>query len=62
VRDQSIDTSTSARMFFQILGAVAEPEHALMTERTPNGLAAARARGRTGGQKPKPTPFQAKIA
>jgi DNA invertase Pin-like site-specific DNA recombinase len=40
-------------MFFQILGAIAEFEHALMSERTRDGLAAARARGRTGGQKPK---------
>ncbi len=40
-------------MFFQILGAIAEFEHALMSERTMDGLEAARARGRTGGQKPK---------
>src|SRR6266704_2238686 len=37
-------------------------EHALMSERTMDGLAAARARGRTGGQKPKLTPRQARIA
>lgn len=50
VLDQGIDTSTAVgRMFFQILGAIAEFEHALMSERTMNGLAAARARGRTGG-------------
>ena len=36
--------------------------HALMSERTMDGLAAARARGRTGGQKPKLTPRQARIA
>ncbi|MCY0924364.1 MULTISPECIES: recombinase family protein, partial [unclassified Streptomyces] len=54
VLDQGIDTSTAVgRMFFQILGAVAEFEHALMSERTMDGLEAARARGRTGGQKPK---------
>ncbi|WP_418789490.1 recombinase family protein [Paenarthrobacter ilicis] len=40
-------------MFFQILGSIAEFKHALMSERTRDGLAAARARGRTGGQKPK---------
>ena len=34
-------------MFFQIAGAIAEFEHALMSERTMDGLAAARARGRT---------------
>jgi hypothetical protein len=45
VLDQGIDTSTAVgRMFFQILGAIAEFEHALMSERTRDGLAAARAR------------------
>lgn len=54
VLDQGIDTSTAiGRMFFQILGSIAEFEHALMSERTIDGLTAARARGRTGGQKPK---------
>ena len=63
VLDQGIDTSTAVgRMFFQILGAIAEFEHALMSERTLDGLSAARARGRTGGQKPKLTPRQARIA
>jgi len=63
VLDQGIDTSTAVgRMFFQILGAIAEFEHALMSERTRDGLEAARARGRTGGQKPKLTPRQARIA
>lgn len=63
VLDQGIDTSTAiGRMFFQILGAVAEFEHALMSERTMDGLAAARARGRTGGQKPKLGPRQVKLA
>lgn len=63
VLDQGIDTSTAiGRMFFQILGAIAEFEHALMTERTMDGLAAARARGRTGGQKPKLGPRQVRLA
>ncbi len=63
VIDQGIDTSTAVgRMFFQILGAIAEFEHALMAERTRDGLAAARARGRTGGQRPKLSPRQARIA
>ena len=44
------------------LGAIAEFEHALMSERTRDGLDAARARGPTGGQKPKLTPRQAKVA
>lgn len=63
VLDQGIDASTAVgRMFFQILGAVAEFEHALMSERTMDGLEAARARGRTGGQKPKLGPRQVKLA
>jgi DNA invertase Pin-like site-specific DNA recombinase len=63
VLDQGIDTSTAVgRMFFQILGAIAEFEHALMSERTMNGLEAARARGRTGGQKPKLGPRQVQLA
>ena len=63
VRDQGIDTSTAVgRMFFHILGAIAEFEHALMSERTMDGLAAARARSRTGGQKPKLGPRQVALA
>lgn len=63
VLDQGIDTSTAVgRMFFQILGAIAEFEHALMSERTLDGLEAARARGRTGGQKPKLGPRQVSLA
>ncbi|MFI9569216.1 recombinase family protein [Streptomyces rishiriensis] len=61
-RDQGIDTPTAAgRMFFQNLGAVAEFEHAPMSERTVDGLEAARARGRTGGQKPKLGPRQVQL-
>jgi len=61
VLDQGIDTSTAVgRMFFQILVAIAE--HALMSERTMDGLAAARARGRSGGQKPKFGPRQVQLA
>lgn len=63
VLDQGIDTSTAVgRLFFQIIGAIAEFEHSLMSERTMDGLAAARARGRTGGQKPKLGPRQVKLA
>ncbi|WP_239340683.1 recombinase family protein [Frankia sp. CiP3] len=60
VLDQGIGTSTAVgRMFFQILSAIiAEFEHALMSERTRDGLEAARARGPTGGQKAKLTPRQ----
>lgn len=63
VIDQGIDTSTHVgQMFFHILGAIAEFEHALIVDRTMQGLAAARARGRTGGQKPKLRPRQIKLA
>jgi DNA invertase Pin-like site-specific DNA recombinase len=63
VLDQGIDTSNAVgRLFFQIIGAIAEFEHSLMSERTMDGLAAARARGRTGGQKPKLGPRQVKLA
>ena len=63
VLDQGIDTSTAVgRLFFQIIGAIAEFEHSLMSERTMDGLAAARARGRTGGQKPKLGRRQVKLA
>jgi DNA invertase Pin-like site-specific DNA recombinase len=63
VLDQGIDTSAPVgKMFFHILGAVAEFEAALASERTLDGLEVARARGRTGGQKPKLGPRQVKLA
>jgi DNA invertase Pin-like site-specific DNA recombinase len=63
VLDQGIDTSTAVgRMFFHILGSIAEFEHALMSERTMDGLAAARTRGRVGGPKPKLRQRQAELA
>lgn len=63
VIDQSIDTSSPmGRMFFQILGAIAEFERALTAERTRDGLAAARARGRVGGRKKALKPRQVALA
>ena len=57
VLSQGIDTSTpGGRLFFHMLAAIAEFEHDLIVERTHDGLAAARARGRKGGRKPKMTP------
>lgn len=54
VLDQNIDTSTAeGKFFFTIIGAVAEFERSLIVSRTKDGLAAARARGRVGGRKPK---------
>ena len=46
-----LDTTTAnGRLAFGIFAAFAEFERALITERTPAGLAAARARGRMGGR------------
>jgi DNA invertase Pin-like site-specific DNA recombinase len=48
---ESIDTTTAnGRLFFSIMGALAEFERDLIRERTNAGLAAARARGRVGGR------------
>jgi DNA invertase Pin-like site-specific DNA recombinase len=51
---EAIDTSGAAgRMMMQMLGCFAEFERAMVRERTRAGLAAARARGRMGGRRPK---------
>lgn len=48
---EQIDTTTpGGRLIFHIFGALAEFERNLIRERTMAGLAAARARGRMGGQ------------
>jgi DNA invertase Pin-like site-specific DNA recombinase len=48
---ESIDTTTpGGKLIFHIFGALAEFERDLIRERTVAGLAAARARGRTGGR------------
>src|SRR5919201_955449 len=53
---ESIDTTTSGgKLIFHIFGALAEFERNLIRERTLAGLAAARARGRSGGR-PKVLP------
>ena len=57
VLEQNIDTSTSeGKLFFTMVAAFAEFEHSMMVSRTKDGLAAARARGRVGGRKPKLSP------
>jgi DNA invertase Pin-like site-specific DNA recombinase len=54
VLDQAIDTTTpSGKLMFHMLAAIAEFEKDLIRERTMDGLATARARGRTGGRPPK---------
>jgi DNA invertase Pin-like site-specific DNA recombinase len=63
VLDQGIDTSTpGGRLFFHLVAAFAEFERDLISERTLDGLAAARARGRNGGRRPKLTAQQATLA
>ena len=60
---ENIDTTTSGgKLIFHIFGALAEFERDLIRERTKAGLAAARARGRKGGQPKALTPKQAAIA
>jgi DNA invertase Pin-like site-specific DNA recombinase len=50
---ESIDTTTAGgRLVFHIFGALAEFERSIIRDRTRAGLAAARARGRTGGRPP----------
>jgi len=59
----AIDTTTAAgKLVFGIFAALAEFERELIRERTIAGLAAARARGRKGGRKPKMTPAKLRLA
>ena len=51
---EQIDTTTSGgKLIFHVFGALAEFERDLIRERTNAGLAAARARGKTGGRPKK---------
>jgi DNA invertase Pin-like site-specific DNA recombinase len=53
VLEQNINTSTpDGKLFFTMIAAFAEFERSIMRARTMDGLASARARGRTGGRKP----------
>ncbi len=49
---------TMDRFFFHVMAALAEMERELIVERTRAGLAAARAKGRIGGRRPKFTDEQ----
>jgi DNA invertase Pin-like site-specific DNA recombinase len=58
-----VDSTTPHGTFaFQLFAALAEYERALIKERVVAGLAAARARGRKGGRRPKLTPEQQQLA
>ena len=59
----SIDTITAnGRLVFAIFTGLAEFERELIVERTKAGLAAARARGRSGGRPFKMTPAKLRLA
>lgn len=63
VIEQRINTSTpDGKLFFTMIAAFAEFEREIMRARTMDGLAAARARGKIGGRKPKMTPAKVKTA
>src|SRR5690349_15436594 len=58
----AIDTTTAAgKLVFGIFAALAEFERELIVERTKAGMAAARARGRTGGRPYKMTPAKLRL-
>ncbi len=60
---QGIDTTTpGGRLFFHVVAAIAEFEHDLIVERTQDGLAVARVRGRKGGRRPRMTDNRIKQA
>lgn len=63
VIEQGIDTNTAeGRAMFGMLSVLAEYQRELIIANTRDGLAAARARGRTGGRRPRLTMQQATVA
>lgn len=63
VIEQGIDTATAeGRAMFGMLSVLAELQRELTLANTHDGLAAARARGRVGGRRPKLSPQQAALA
>ncbi|MGW2426771.1 recombinase family protein [Streptomyces sp. NPDC001709] len=63
VLKQGIDTSTpTGRLAFHMLGAIDEFQRELIVEGTHEGLASARARGRTGGRRSTLTATQVRMA
>jgi DNA invertase Pin-like site-specific DNA recombinase len=60
---EGIDTSSpGGRLLFHLLGAIAQFERDLISERTRAGLVAARARGRRGGRPTSLTPAKISVA
>src|SRR2546421_11992362 len=60
---ENIDTTTSGgKLIFHIFGALAEFERDIIKERTNAGLAAARARGKSGGRPKALSPEKIKLA
>ncbi|RMD59542.1 recombinase family protein [Candidatus Parcubacteria bacterium] len=62
LQEQIDTTSAAGRLFFHLMGALAEFERNLIRERTKAGLDAARRRGRKPGRKRKLSPKQIQIA
>ncbi|MFI7049787.1 recombinase family protein [Streptosporangium sandarakinum] len=63
VIEQGIDTDTmEGRAMFGMLSVLAELQRELIVANTNDGLAAARARGRVGGRRPRLTADQAALA
>ena len=63
VIEQGIDTSTAeGRAMFGMLSVLAELQRELIVANTRDGLAAARARGRKGGRRPRLNPEQIVLA
>ena len=63
VVEQGIDTTTvEGRAMFGMLSVLAELQRELIVANTMDGLAAARARGRVGGRRPRLTEDQAALA
>jgi DNA invertase Pin-like site-specific DNA recombinase len=63
VLEQGIDTATAeGRAMFGMLSVLAELQRELIVANTRDGLAAARARGRTGGRRPRLTGDQVRAA
>jgi DNA invertase Pin-like site-specific DNA recombinase len=63
VVEQGIDTATAeGRAMFGMLSVLAEYQRELIVANTHDGLAAARARGRAGGRRPRLTADQATLA